>query len=267
MANTATVSPRPSLIKVKNFSFKPLQQRVQKLVGRSAKGNILVRFRHSGVSRVRFLPTLDWSQKFVNVQFFLIGLNSLALQRSAFVGTRFYPSYLLFSNVLLSMKDRVGKKELGYKPLTLSHFGLGSFVFNVSHLTAGRRVYARSAGAKCSLLRSLFIRKKPFVGLVLPSGERKYFPATCGANLGAVSNSFSYLKSLDCAGSAFRLGRRPRVRGVAMNPVDHPHGGGEGKSSGGRSSVSIWGWLTKGQASIRAFKWYKKKRTRGIRFF
>jgi len=94
------------------------------------------------------------------------------------------------------------------------------------------------------------------VGLKLPSGKFKYLLDLCIASFGRVSNIWHKLKKKLKAGTNFKIGNRPSVRGVAMNPFDHPHGGGEGKSSGGRISVSKWGLLTKGFRT----KSLKKKR-------
>jgi len=89
----------------------------------------------------------------------------------------------------------------------------------------------------------------------LRSGEMRKIPVDCRATLGEVSNSEHSLRSLGKAGASRWRGVRPTVRGVAMNPVDHPHGGGEGRTSGGRHPVSPWGMPTKG------YKTRKNKRT------
>lgn len=85
----------------------------------------------------------------------------------------------------------------------------------------------------------------------LPSGKLKTLPADCLGQIGSNSNDAHYYTSLGKAGRRRLLGRRPKVRGVAMNPVDHPMGGGEGKASGGRPSVSPQGWHTKGRRTVR----------------
>ena len=81
----------------------------------------------------------------------------------------------------------------------------------------------------------------------LPSGEQRKVLIVCMASIGSIGNSEHSNKSLGKAGASRWLGRRPKVRGVAMNPVDHPHGGGEGKTSGGRHPVTPWGKPTKGK--------------------
>jgi large subunit ribosomal protein L2 len=101
---------------------------------------------------------------------------------------------------------------------------------------------ARSAGASVQLVA----REGGHATLRLRSGEMRRVPADCKASIGEVSNSEHNLRSLGKAGAARWRGIRPTVRGVAMNPVDHPHGGGEGRTSGGRHPVTPWGVPTKG---------------------
>ena len=101
---------------------------------------------------------------------------------------------------------------------------------------------ARSAGTMCQLLA----KEGSFAHIKMPSGEVRLFKLECKATLGQVGNVDHESISLGKAGRSRWLGRRPRVRGVAMNPVDHPMGGGEGKSSGGRHPCSPWGQLAKG---------------------
>lgn len=101
---------------------------------------------------------------------------------------------------------------------------------------------ARSAGAAVQLVA----REGGFAILRLRSGEMRRVPVDCRASIGEVGNSEHGLRSLGKAGATRWRGVRPTVRGVAMNPVDHPHGGGEGRSSGGRHPVTPWGVPTKG---------------------
>jgi len=110
---------------------------------------------------------------------------------------------------------------------------------------------ARSAGASVQLIA----REGSHATLRLRSGEMRKVPIECRATIGEVSNGEHNLRKLGKAGAKRWRGIRPTVRGVAMNPVDHPHGGGEGKTSGGRHPVSPWGTPTKG------YKTRKNKRT------
>jgi len=113
---------------------------------------------------------------------------------------------------------------------------------------------ARSAGTSLQLVA----REGQFATLRLRSGELRRVPIDCRATVGEVSNSEHILQSFGKAGATRWRGVRPTVRGVAMNPVDHPHGGGEGRSSGGRHPVTPWGQPTKGH------KTRHNKRTKGM---
>jgi large subunit ribosomal protein L2 len=126
--------------------------------------------------------------------------------------------------------------------LPLGKMPPGTNVHNVE-LTPGKGgQMARSAGNGCQLLA----KEGRYVVLRLPSGEMRRVLSNCRATIGVVGNEEHFNVSIGKAGRSRWLGRRPKVRGVAMNPVDHPHGGGEGKTSGGRHPVSPWGTPTKG---------------------
>ncbi|MGD8568490.1 MAG: 50S ribosomal protein L2 [Gammaproteobacteria bacterium] len=112
----------------------------------------------------------------------------------------------------------------------------------------------RSAGASAQLVA----REGEYATIRLRSGEMRKVHADCKATIGEVSNSEHSLRSLGKAGASRWRGVRPTVRGVVMNPVDHPHGGGEGRTSGGRHPVTPWGVPTKG------YKTRKNKRTDGM---
>ncbi len=126
--------------------------------------------------------------------------------------------------------------------LPLANIPLGATIHNVE-LNPGRGgQLARSAGAEVQLLG----RDGGRAQLRLPSGENREVPVQCMATLGQVGNIEHANIVIGKAGRARWLGHRPKVRGVVMNPVDHPHGGGEGRSSGGRHPVTPWGKPTKG---------------------
>ena len=126
--------------------------------------------------------------------------------------------------------------------LALRNIPLGSVIHCVELKPRKGAQLARSAGTSAQLVA----REGAYVTLRLRSGEMRRVLAECRATLGEVGNSEHNLRSLGKAGAARWRGRRPTVRGVAMNPVDHPHGGGEGRSSGGRHPVTPWGVPTKG---------------------
>lgn len=127
--------------------------------------------------------------------------------------------------------------------LPLRNIPQGSIVHCVELKPGKGAQMIRSAGASAQLVA----RDGAYVTLRLRSGEMRKVLADCRATLGEVSNSEHNLRSLGKAGAKRWRGVRPTVRGVAMNPVDHPHGGGEGRTSGGRHPVSPWGMPTKGR--------------------
>ena len=126
--------------------------------------------------------------------------------------------------------------------LPLRNIPQGSIVHCVELKPGKGAQMVRSAGASAQIVA----RDGNYVTLRLRSGEMRKFLADCRATLGEVSNTEHNLRSLGKAGAKRWAGIRPTVRGVAMNPVDHPHGGGEGKTSGGRHPVTPWGVPTKG---------------------
>jgi len=126
--------------------------------------------------------------------------------------------------------------------MPLKSIPVGSVIHCVELKPGKGAQIARSAGTSVQLVA----REGRFAIIRLRSGETRRIPVECRATLGEVGNSEHGLRSLGKAGATRWRGVRPTVRGVAMNPVDHPHGGGEGRTSGGRHPVSPWGQPTKG---------------------
>jgi large subunit ribosomal protein L2 len=135
--------------------------------------------------------------------------------------------------------------------LPLRNTPLGSVIHAIELKPGKGAQIARAAGTYAQLVA----KDGAYVTLRLRSGEMRKIEADCRATLGEIGNAEHMLRSLGKAGAQRWRGVRPTVRGVAMNPVDHPHGGGEGKTSGGRHPVSPWGMPTKG------YKTRKNKRT------
>ena len=127
--------------------------------------------------------------------------------------------------------------------LPLSNIPVGTIVHNVEMKVGKGGQIARSAGAYVQLVG----KDQGYAQIRLMSGEVRLVRAECFATIGAVSNPDKQNIKLGKAGRKRWLGKRPSVRGVAMNPVDHPHGGGEGRTSGGRHPVTPWGKPTKGK--------------------
>jgi large subunit ribosomal protein L2 len=135
--------------------------------------------------------------------------------------------------------------------LPLRNIPMGSVIHCIEMKPGKGAQMARSAGTSCQLIA----KEGAYVTLRLRSGEMRRVFSECRAVMGEVSNSEHNLRSIGKAGAMRWRGVRPTVRGVVMNPVDHPHGGGEGKTSAGRHPVSPWGTPTKG------YKTRKNKRT------
>jgi large subunit ribosomal protein L2 len=149
------------------------------------------------------------------------------------------PGKLQVGDRLMSGSDaeiRVGNA------MPLSRIPLGTTVHNIELNIGHGGQLARSAGGYAQLMA----KEGQYAQLKLPSGEVRMVLQRCKATIGQVGNLDHENISIGKAGRHRWMGKRPRVRGVAMNPVDHPHGGGEGKSSGGRHPVTPWGVPTKG---------------------
>jgi large subunit ribosomal protein L2 len=170
--------------------------------------------------------------------------------RSAFIALLQYEdgtkSYILAPQ-RLSVGDVVTSGEkVDIKPgnaMPLANIPIGTIIHNVELKPGKGGQIARSAGTYVQLVG----RDQSYSILRLNSGEQRMTRSECMATIGAVSNPDNKNIKLAKAGRSRWLGKRPSVRGVAMNPVDHPHGGGEGKTSGGRHPVTPWGKPTKGK--------------------
>ncbi len=154
------------------------------------------------------------------------------------------------SYILAPQRISVGDKVIAsdsadIKPgntLRLKVIPVGTIVHNVEMKPEKGGQIARAAGSYVQLVG----RQDGYAQIKLSSGELRLVPENCVATVGAVSNPDNMNQNLGKAGRKRHMGKRPSVRGVVMNPFDHPHGGGEGKSSGGRHPVTPWGKKTRG---------------------
>ena len=144
------------------------------------------------------------------------------------------PVGLQVGDEVLSGKD--AEIKIG-NSLPLGHIPLGTFIHNIELRPGEGAKFVRSAGSSAQLIA----KEEKYVQVKLSSGEVRFVPSGCMATIGQISNPDHENISYGKAGRTRLLGRRPHVRGVAMNPVDHPLGGGEGKASGGRPACSPWG--------------------------
>ena len=170
--------------------------------------------------------------------------------RSAFIALIKYEdgelAYILAPQRLKVGDTVIAGKQVDVKPgnaMPLSSIPVGTIIHNVEMKPMKGGQIARSAGTYAQLVG----RDGAYAILRLKSGEQRRVPGACMATVGAVSNPDHGNTNLSKAGRSRWLGRRPQTRGVAMNPFDHPHGGGEGRTSGGRHPVTPWGQPTKGK--------------------
>ena len=174
--------------------------------------------------------------------------------RTAFIALIRYAdgelAYIIAPQRLKAGDTVVSGERVDVKPgnaMPLANMPLGTIVHNVEMKAGKGGQIARSAGTYVQLVA----RDVGYAQIKLGSGELRMVRSECMATIGAVSNSDQSNIKIAKAGRNRWLGRRPTVRGVAMNPIDHPHGGGEGRTSGGRHPVTPWGKPTKGKRTRR----------------
>jgi large subunit ribosomal protein L2 len=138
--------------------------------------------------------------------------------------------------------------------LPLEKIPLGMDIHNIELKMGRGGQMVRTAGGRAVLVA----KEGDYATVKLPSGEMRMVFSKCNATIGVIGNEEHMNVSLGKAGRSRWLGRRPKVRGVVMNPVDHPHGGGEGKTSGGRHPVTPWGVPTKGYKTRKKKKYSDK---------
>ena len=170
--------------------------------------------------------------------------------RTAFIALIKYEdgelAYILAPQRLAAGDTVIADERVDVKPgnaMPLANMPIGTIVHNVEMKVGKGGQMARAAGTYVQLVG----RDSGYAILRLNSGETRMVPADCMATVGAVSNPDNSNVSIGKAGRMRWKGKKPVVRGVAMNPVDHPHGGGEGRTSGGRHPVTPWGKSTKGK--------------------
>jgi len=157
------------------------------------------------------------------------------------------PKGMKVGDQILSGKD--APIEVG-NSLPLDSIPVGRIVHSIEMEPGKGAQMVRTAGAKAMIAA----KEGKFVTIKLPSGEMRMVNKLCCATIGEVGNEDHMNVKIGKAGRSRWLGKRPKVRGVVMNPVDHPHGGGEGKTSGGRHPVSPWGTPTKGYKTRKKHK-------------
>jgi large subunit ribosomal protein L2 len=226
--------------------------------GRNNTGKIMVRRKGGGVKKLyrKIHFNLPFEENFNNYKLIRIEYDP---NRSSFIGLVYdfgsekknyiiLPEGLKVGDFILNSRESSFKMKSGFRT-SLESLPLGTLIHNISlNSTKCNGSLCRANSTYAKILQKN-VRGK-YVRVKLPSGEERLIYEKNKATVGSVSNitkSFGRSK----AGRSRKLGKRPSVRGVAMNPVDHPHGGGEGKTSGGRCSVTPWGKITKGQPTVK----------------
>ncbi len=238
---------------------KPLLRPLSKKAGRNVYGRITLRRRGGGHRRKYRI--IDFKRDKFGIPSKVISIE-YDPNRSARVALLQYRDgekrYILAPDGLKINDEIVSGSESDIRPgnaLPLRNIPLGTLIHNVELRVGKGGQLIRSAGSYSQIMA----KEGKYAQVRLPSGEVRMVLQDCMATVGQLGNSDHENISIGKAGRSRWLGKRPKVRGVAMNPVDHPHGGGEGKSSGGRHPVTPWGVPTKGYKT-------RKKKHRTNRF-
>ena len=231
----------------KGKPVKKLTRGLTKSGGRNNKGRITMW--HRGGGHKRTYRIVDFKRRKLDVEGIVQRLE-YDPNRTAFIALIEYhdgeQAYIIAPQ-RLGVGDKIlAAQRADIKPgnaMPISSIPVGTIIHNVELKPGKGGQLARSAGAYVQLVG----RESGYALLRLTSGEVRRVRAECMASIGAVSNPDQKNTNLGKAGRKRWLGRRPVVRGVVMNPIDHPHGGGEGRTSGGRHPVTPWGVPTKGK--------------------
>ena len=225
---------------------KSLVEGLTKSGGRGGGGRIAVRFRGGGAKRL--YRKVDFKRRKFDVAGTVERLE-YDPNRTAFIALVKYAdgelAYILAPQRMRAGDQVIAAEKVDVKPgnaSPLRSLPVGTIIHNIEMKPLKGGQLARSAGTYAQLVG----RDAGYAQIRLSSGELRMVPDSCMATVGAVSNADHMNETIGKAGRNRHKGRRPHVRGVAMNPIDHPHGGGEGKTSGGRHPVTPWGKPTKG---------------------
>lgn len=248
--------------------YRPLTEPLKKSGGRNNRGEITVWWRGGGHKRAYRVVDFKRDKPGVPARIATIEYDPNRSARISLVsyadGEKRYILHPLGARVGDTIVSGTQVDILPGNALPLKNIPLGTEVHNVELRPGKGGQMARSAGSSVQVVA----KEGAYVTVRLPSGETRLLLPECMATVGQVGNVEHENVSIGKAGRSRWLGRRPHVRGVAMNPVDHPLGGGEGKAAGGRHPVSPWGMPTKGfktrhkKPSDRFILQRKKKRRR-----
>ena len=226
--------------------YKPLTEPLHKSGGRNNHGELTSWWRGGGHKRNYRIIDFKRDKREIPAKVSTIEYDPNRSARIALITYADGEKRYILAPDKLGVGDRVASGEgvdiKAGNALPLKNIPLGTLVHNVELRPGGGGQIARSAGSGVQVVA----KEGEYVTVKMPSGELRKIQLECLATIGQVGNVDHENVSIGKAGRSRWLGKRPHVRGVAMNPVDHPLGGGEGKTSGGRHPVSPWGMPTKG---------------------
>jgi large subunit ribosomal protein L2 len=219
--------------------------------GRNSNGRVTVRFRGGGHKKA--YRVVDFKRRKADAPATVERIE-YDPNRTGFIALIKYPdgeqAYILAPQRLAAGDTVVAGQHVDVKPgnaMPLGNIPIGTIVHNIELKVGKGGQIARSAGTYAQIVG----RDGDYVIMRLNSGEQRLVNGRCMGTIGAVSNPDNMNTSIGKAGRKRWMGRRPHNRGVSMNPIDHPHGGGEGRTSGGRHPVTPWGFPTKGKKTRR----------------
>jgi len=252
--NPTTSSLRELVLLDKSFLSKrnPIKLNTKGLINCGGRNNLgrITNF-HKGGGHKKLYRKIDFLRKELTGIVFSIDYDP---NRTAHIASIFLKEKKCFFYIIAPKGLKIGdiiksglnaNIKIGHS-LLLDKIPVGSFIHNIGLKPYQKGQIARAAGNYAQLIQ----KNQEYAKIKLRSGEQRFISLNCIATLGTVSNENHNLISLGKAGRSRWLNNKPIVRGVAMNPVDHPHGGGQGKTSGGRPSSTPWGKPTKGQPTV-----------------
>ena len=249
-------------------SISYLRKGLNKKSGRNATGQITVR--HRGGGHKQTFRTIDWQRSSNNS--LIIGFEHDPQRNAPLAklynddnsisyilapeGSKLFQKICRYTSIESDFNHKKNFKYIKQGDIApLTFFETGDFIHSVESFSKQGSIFARSAGSFCQIISSSFKminyfdskNLENYVTVRIPSKKNRIINTSAYATIGIVSTKNKNIANLKKAGRTRWIGWRPSVRGVAINPVDHPHGGGQGKTSGGRPSVTFKSWPTKGQ--------------------
>lgn len=249
---------------IKNIINRKLCFRKKEKIGKNFSGKIIFKHRSSTFHKKKYIY-LNQKNYLINLKLifikkiynsFINTINGLFLYENRIVTIEKITNEINVGDILNTFQflNKKNDSSLNFKFL-IYRLTVGSFISNIEIYPGKGSQLSKAAGTYSQII-NIFDFLKTYVLIYLSSKNEYLINSNCFCNFGLNNNKIYKEKKKYKAGQNRWIGKRPRVRGVAMNPIDHPHGGGQGKTSGGRCSVTPYGILTKGKKT-KKFKMYK----------